>query len=292
MSSYRPHDSNVVRDFMLWLFDVPHGEPYVSVSLDITWENAARYLDTLNAAAPGAAPSSAGNDVRVGPHHLFTAAIGRVYKEFPSINARIHGRKIYRLDAVDVVMPVNLLGSEADRELSMVIVRGVDKLDPRGVAAALRPQIVSERKGRPANAAVRTLTDFGSRSTTALSFTLRSLATLAHDPRTAPLLTRAFPVSTLITNVGAAMGTLNGARFRAVAFSPPTKLVHIGSVIGLGPIDRQPIVDGDTIRIAPVLPIGFIFDHRLVDGVLASRILGRLADILQDPAAHWPSRKP
>jgi hypothetical protein len=61
-----------------------------------------------------------------------------------------------------------------------------------------------------------------------------------------------------------------------VSFSPPEKLVHVGTLFGLGPIERSAYVDGDTIRIAPVLPTAFIFDHRLIDGADVLRPCGAL----------------
>lgn len=274
---YRPKPNSVVREFMCWLFDVPYGEPYISVSADIAWENAADWLDRQNRR----------EGPRISTHHLFTAAVARVFVEFPQINCRVHQGRIYPLDSVDIVMPVNLLGTGVDRELGMLLVKRVHELDPRGVAAKLRRSVDAERQGAPEDSFVKTLIDVGSRSPVALRFALRTVAALAHQPRTADLLRRQFPLSTLITNVGASLGAAPGARFRAVSFSPPEKLVHVGSLFGLAPIERSPVVDGDTVRVGTVLPFVFVFDHRLVDGVLAGRILVRLNEILQDPAAVW-----
>ncbi len=273
----QPHRGSVVREFMLWLFDVPFGEPYISATVDIRWENALAWLERENR---GGAP-------RITSHHLFTAAVGRLFKEMPALNARIFGQTIYPLPSVDVVMPVHLDGGDVDRELSMVIVRDVDTLDPRGVAAAIAPKVKSERAGTPADPIVDLLLNAGKRSPAALRMALRGIALAAHDPRGAALLNKQFPVSTLITNVGAALASTPGVRFRSVAFSPPSKLIHIGSVFGLGPIERTPVVDGDRVVPGTVLPVAFIFDHRLADGVLGGRLLARLAGILQDPDAVW-----
>jgi hypothetical protein len=280
--SYTLRKSTVVRDFMLWLFDVPFGEPYISATVDILWERPAAYLEKLNAAG----------GARVTTHHLFVAALGRLYTEFPAVNARVFGQRIYGMDTVDVVMPVNLLGTGVKHELSMVIVKGVEKLDPRGVAESIRPQVASERSGRSGNRMLQGLIDAGTRQPGALRAALSAVARLTHDPRTAGLVAREFPFSTLVTNVGASIGAAPGIRFRAVSFSPPEKLVHVGTLFGLGPIERSAYVDGDTIRIAPVLPTAFIFDHRLIDGVMAGRVLTRLAEILQDPEATWPGTVP
>lgn len=271
----------VVRSFMLWLFDVPHGEPYVMTTVDFRWERALAWIDAQNTR----------EGARVTTQHVFTAAVGRLFREFPEINARIFDNVIHSLPTVDVVMPVNLLGSGVDRELSMVVIRNVDQLNPRQVAEQLRPQVQQEREGKTDNAFLRTMLRFGSRSPGVMRFALSQVATLAHDRRGAALLSRSLPLSTLITNVGAALAEAPGLRFRAVAFSPPSKLIHIGSVFGVGPLERAAVVEGkgaeERVVVGTVLPVGFMFDHRLVDGVKAGRILTRLNELVQDPAATW-----
>lgn len=275
---------SVVRSFMLWLFDVPHGEPYVMTTVDFRWDAALAWIDLQN---QGPGP-------RITTQHVFTSAVGRLFREFPEINARIFDNAIHTLPTVDIVMPVNLLGSGTDRELSMIALRNVDQLNPREVAEQLRPKVKDEREGKTDNAFVRAMVKVGAGSPRALRFALYQVATLAHDPRGAALLARSLPLSTLITNVGAALAEAPGLRFRAVAFSPPSKLIHVGSVFGVGPLERAAVVEGkgdqERIVVGTVLPVGFMFDHRLVDGVKAGRILTRLNELVQDPAATWGER--
>lgn len=267
---------------MLWIFDVPHGEPYVMTTVDIRWERVLAWIDAQNARG----------GARITTQHVFTSAVGRVFREFPIINARIFHNRIHLLPTVDVVMPVNLLGTGVDRELSMVVLREADTLNPRQIAENLRPQVAQEREGRTGNSFVRTVLQAGKHSPRALRFALSQVARVAHHPGGAALLARSLPLSTLITNVGSSLGQSPGLRFRAVAFSPPSKLIHIGSVFGVAPIERAAVVEadpagGERIVIGSVLPVGFMFDHRLVDGVMAGRILARLNELLQDPEGTW-----
>ena len=288
MSGPKPPSSSakpsVVRSFMLWLFDVPHGEPYVMTTVDFRWDAALAWIDRQN---QGAGP-------RITTQHVVTSAVGRLFREFPEINARIFDNAIHTLPTVDIVMPVNLLGSGANRELSMIALRDVDQLNPRQVAEQLRPKVKEEREGKTDNPFVRAMVKVGAGSPRALRFALSQVATLAHDRRGAALLARSLPLSTLITNVGAALAETPGLRFRAVAFSPPSKLIHVGSVFGVGPLERAPVIEGkgehERIVIGTVLPVGFMFDHRLVDGVMGGRILTRLNELVQDPVATWGER--
>ncbi len=46
------------------------------------------------------------------------------------------------------------------------------------------------------------------------------------------------------------------------------------------PVDGKP-------EVRTMLPMLYVFDHRLFDGVLAGKILTRLFEVLQSPEAHF-----
>jgi len=56
------------------------------------------------------------------------------------------------------------------------------------------------------------------------------------------------------------------------------------AIIGFGRIAERPWVHNGTIAIRTILPISLTFDHRVTDGVTASRFLARVAGYLEDPA--------
>jgi pyruvate/2-oxoglutarate dehydrogenase complex dihydrolipoamide acyltransferase (E2) component len=62
-------------------------------------------------------------------------------------------------------------------------------------------------------------------------------------------------------------------------------LSHGGTAVtvGVGRIAPQPVVDGDTVRVAPLLPLSLTFDHRVLDGALAADVLDDLAAVLAAP---------
>jgi len=63
--------------------------------------------------------------------------------------------------------------------------------------------------------------------------------------------------------------------------------MHIGSLWGLSAVQDEVIaVDGEP-QVRPMLPVLFVFDHRLFDGVIAGRIFTRLGDILRHPMEHF-----
>ena len=73
------------RKFSLWFFRSP-GNPYVSLSVSVDFSVPGAYLERINAL----------DGPRVSLQHLVTAAIGRVYAEFPVANATASGGRIHR----------------------------------------------------------------------------------------------------------------------------------------------------------------------------------------------------
>ena len=56
-------------------------------------------------------------------------------------------------------------------------------------------------------------------------------------------------------------------------------------ILAVGQIAKAPWVIDDEVVVRHVMEIAFSFDHRLIDGALASRALRHVADFLGDPAA-------
>jgi len=88
-----------------------------------------------------------------------------------------------------------------------------------------------------------------------------------------------------VTNVGAAVDSLEGVVFRGGSMAIPQRLMHVGTVWGLSVIQDEVIpVEGEP-AVRPMLPVVLCFDHRLFDGVYAGKLLLRFGEILLDPAS-------
>jgi len=271
---------NPIRRVLLWWFRYPNN-PYVSVSGVVDFTPARAYLAALR--ARGASP-------RVTINHLVCAAIGRTYARFPQANARVVGWGIRREPHVGVAMPVNLLGHAggADRETSMMLLTKVETLSLLEVAAASAEVVESERSGEASDPLMKLLVAAGGRLPDAVFF--RGLAAFwraMSAPLVAPLVSRLFPVTVALSNPGAELGRAPGVLFRGGAVSVPGPGWQVGSLFGItGVQDEVFAVDGQP-AVRPALPLMFVFDHRLFDGVVAGRILAALAAILQAPAAEF-----
>jgi 2-oxoglutarate dehydrogenase E2 component (dihydrolipoamide succinyltransferase) len=53
------------------------------------------------------------------------------------------------------------------------------------------------------------------------------------------------------------------------------------AILGIGSIEKRPVVVNDAIAIRPMCYIDLSFDHRLIDGIDAERFMARVKELLQ-----------
>lgn len=266
---------SAARRALSWWFDTPFNA-HVSASIAIDFTEALRYLAQLNAQGH-----------RVSVHHLMVASIARILREFPMANGRILGGKMVFKKEVGVAMPINLLGHEGGKrsELSLSIMKAVDQRPLRELAQAQRKEVADERQGKPGNAFVASLFRWAEAAPEPLLFgLLNTLDALGKRPAFAEVSWNMGPFTTAITNPGAALGNMPGVWFRGAAVSLPHRLVHVGTLWGLGGIQEEVVPFQGQPAVRSVLPLVLVFDHRLFDGVMCGKILARLTEILQQPA--------
>ena len=54
------------------------------------------------------------------------------------------------------------------------------------------------------------------------------------------------------------------------------------AILGVGSVEKEPVVVDDAIAIRSMAYLALTFDHRLVDGALADQFTGRIKSVLQD----------
>ncbi len=278
VSNQHSQPLSFARKFSLWFFREPNN-PYVSLSVSADFGRARDYLARVNETA----------ETRVSIQHLVTAAIGRVYAEFPVANASAGATRIRRFEHVGVAMPVNLLdGPTGAAETSLVILERAEERSLVEIAAQTRKRVTGERTGKSENRVMRFAyrvadkTPFG-----IMDLGLTALDRLSRVPFVGRQLHERFPVTVVVSNPGAALGLPQGAAMRGAAFSPPQRLVGVGSLVGVFPLQDEVVPIDGTPQVRPMLPLLYVFDHRLFDGVLAGKILTRLFEVLQAPEEHF-----
>jgi pyruvate/2-oxoglutarate dehydrogenase complex dihydrolipoamide acyltransferase (E2) component len=53
------------------------------------------------------------------------------------------------------------------------------------------------------------------------------------------------------------------------------------AVLGIGSLEKRPVVINDAIAIRPAMNLSLVFDHRLIDGALGAQFLQKLAEYLE-----------
>lgn len=272
--------ASIVRKVLLWWFRAPWGQSHVSANIAVEMSPALAYLDALNERDPEAP--------KVTIQHLLAGAVGRTLGAFPAANARIVAQRIVPSEHVGLAMPVNLVGSEQGKtsELGMALLEQAECLSLRQIASRTRKAVAGERSGRSTNRFMRSLKSLAaSLPQPMLEGLLEGLHRASQNPVLAERLHAAYPATAGLTNPGAALGEVEGARVLGGAFQIPQKLVHVGTLWGVSPIHQDVVVIGGKPVVGPVLPVLLVFDHRLIDGVMAGRMLVHFVRILRDPAA-------
>lgn len=263
------------RRMMLWFFDRPSNDPYISITLDVDARPALDFLGAFERE----------HGVRAGLQHLVTAAVARCLHEIPALNVKVFDDEIWQLDRVDIAVPVRLDGeAHTTDQTGMVVLHEVDTLGLADIARMTRARAASERKG--------SLSAFGS------AFARKLIGRAPHRVTKAALdmlggtlqsslgvraLGSLACVSTGVTNVGAVFKMPEGARFRSASFTIPSKLGPMASVFALAPVSDAPVARAGRVEVAPVLPVVMIVDHRAIDGYLIAKAGESLAAALLAP---------
>ncbi len=275
---------SIIRKFLLYWFREPWGRAYVSVNIAVDASPALAYLEQVNSLGRG----------RLTLQHLVAGIVGRCLSEFPAANARISGGRIVPQAHVGLAMPVNLLDRSGRKmegksaELGLAVVSRVEERNLWEIAEVTNKGVAGERSGKSDNRLVRVMKWLGDALPQG-GFD-PALDLLHHLSQLGPFarrLEREFPVTAGLTNPGAAIGGLEGARMLGGAFDLPQRIFHVGTLWGISPIHQDVLAIQGKPEVRPVLPVLLIFDHRLIDGVRAGLLLRRFAELLLDPAVAF-----
>jgi pyruvate/2-oxoglutarate dehydrogenase complex dihydrolipoamide acyltransferase (E2) component len=272
-------NNSVIRTFLTWWFKEP-ASPWVSVNIAIDFTFAEEFLGKVNQGA----------EVKITIQHLVMASIAKALMETPAANARIINNRIYEQDHVGIGYPINLLGHKAgkERELSVGVLANVDQLSLRDIAIQCRESVSKERSGKITNPFIRMLFSMMKRAPHSVVHKgLDQFQFLLNKTPYSNKIYEYIPVTTGITNPGAAIPDIDGILYRGAAINLPSRILHIGTLWGVSKIQSEviPIQGKPTVR--PMLPITLIFDHRLIDGVKASKLLLRFSEKIRNPSEHF-----
>lgn len=269
-------DPSETRRLLLWFFDRPSNDPYVSLTFDVVIEPALLFRDAYQRE----------HGVKVGIQHLVTKAVARTLAELPALNVKIIGRRMYQLHDISLAVPVHLAaGSSGGDETGMALLQGADKLSLAEIATGTRRLADEERQGRMSLSGTAILRRAMRHVPDAILYPALDLASAGLNSATAhALLENTLSVSSGVTNVGSVVGMPKGVRFRAASATVPDKASHVASLFAVGPVEERAVVEDGAVVPRKVLPLILIADHRAIDGVLMGTAAAKVGDALARPA--------
>jgi len=211
----------------------------------------------------------------VTPTHIVVRAVAAALRKNPGANAIIRWGRIYERSQVDIFCQVAIPGEKPD--LSGAVIRNADQKRPGEIAADLKALAEAVRKG--------TDEEFASTRRTldilptflykpVLAFVGFLQYTLNLDLRFAGLPKNPFG-SAMVTSVGS-LGIPEG-------FAPLVPMSRTPVLVSVGKIEDKAVVRDGKIVVRPMCVLCGTFDHRVMDGFLAGKIVAAVQEYLADP---------
>jgi pyruvate dehydrogenase E2 component (dihydrolipoamide acetyltransferase) len=207
--------------------------------------------------------------------HLVTKALAMSIAQHPEGNGLILGRRVYLRDDVDIFCQV---ASEDGRDLSGVKLKSADRLSVAEIAAQLNARAARVRARQDLDVE-RTKASLDRIPMWLLGPAMRAVSYMTYD---LGLDLSRFGVaydqfgSAMVTSIGSIDAGLGMALAPLVPFS------RVPIVVLVNAVQRRPVAVGSSIEIRPMLTLGCTFDHRFIDGMIASSIARELHRNLQD----------
>ena len=219
--------------------------------------------------------------IKITPAHLVGKAAAYCMARRPEINGMIRGSRIYLREDVTLFFQVNIPGRGDDKakkaNLAGCTLPHAETLSLKEIALQLQEKAAKVRNGEDKEISsnmgligklpwwmVKYYLDFGSFLIYGLNLNLGWLG-LPRDPFG----------SVMITNVGS-MGIDK-------AWAPLCPYTRVPILVTVGSIQEKPwVVDGEVVA-RPIMPLGVTFDHRLIDGVHASRMAIDMKECFDNP---------
>lgn len=243
---------------------------YGQVEFDAT--NALAFLEKINETSP----------IKITMTHLVAKVIAQTLHRFPDLNGIIRWRRVYLRDTVDLFLQVAIKETdETERpDLSGVKIEACERKNLAQIAEELKTKSrqIREKKDPQFKA---TLSLMNKIPALVLSWTIRLISFVIHD--------LGWNLSRLglpSDPFGSAMITSVGMLDLPSGFAPLVPMSRVPLIVCVGQVVEKPwIVDG-TVVARPVLDLSVTFDHRFMDGLIASRMAKYIRDILANPQEH------
>ncbi len=243
----------------------PRGDSAVYTQLEIDIEDTLDHIEKLNSQAKD-------EPFKLQFINYFVKALGISIAKNPQINSIIRMGKIYPRKNVDIFFHV-VNNFQDGEDLSGFVFRDADKESLWDINKTYYKS-AKEIKGGQNNKFTSVKKAFqiipGFLSQTALKlvgFVLYSLNIWN------PLLGERDAIGGIMLTYIGSLGIDNG-------FTPIAPYTRIPMVVSVGTIKKRPIVIDDLVVARKTVKVGFVFDHRLCDGVQMQKLMSCLEDLM------------
>ena len=217
--------------------------------------------------------------------HVLIRAVTEALHRHPALNRRVVGRSIYPYDGVHITMP--MLETRTG-EVNVVYLRHAEQ---RSLVEISRT-IWEEAR----NAAVRTAAETKRKSEASAGrnrwqacIVWLRLQWVLRMARTGFFMTNRFRLpTTTLEEINGSAAFVNHLGFAGappmISYKPSSLPTNsFGVSVTLGPAERRPVVEGDTVVVRNVSPLFVRTDHRLVNGYQTAEFVATLRNALQNP---------
>lgn len=245
------------------------GDPQVYAVLELDCENALRYIETMREKF----------DLKITINHLVGRIIALTLDRYPQLNGMIARSKIYLRDNVDIFFQVAMEGAET--ELVGICIKNAHE---KGIAQFAESVLRKTEKVRASkNHPMRkSQARFGIIPWRLMPTLVKFLNWLQYDWN--------FNLSWLgipKDAMGSLMVTSVGTLGMELVFVPLTHIGRTPGQIAIGSIHKKPVVnDNDQVEVRKRLNLCCTFDHRFMDGLLASKMAKMLTAIFENPQKY------
>lgn len=245
------------------------GDPSVYGILDISAAPALAYLDKLK--------RETGTKVTL--THVVGKAVAMTMQKHPEINCVLRWGRLYPRTSVDVFFQV--ASDQKGSDLSGMTIRHADKKSVHKIALEMQEQVERIRqKGDPGFKQMKKtmglipglLIGFAMKAAEFILFSLNLWSPLLGTPKDA------FG-GVMVTNIGS-LGLETG-------FAPLVPYSRVPLLLAVGAVKPVPVARNGAVVIEEQMRICVTFDHRLVDGMVASHMTKTITRILLNPEAEF-----
>jgi len=212
--------------------------------------------------------------VNITPTHLVAKACAHAISCHPQINSIVRFGRLYQRPTIDLFFQVH---QEETHELTGVTIRNIDQLSLVDLTKALKQksQRVRNHQDKHINASYGLFKIIPWR----LLGPILNFFTFLHMDLNLNLSFLGFAREPF----GSMMITSVGKWDIDLAFAPIVPFSRVPALMTVGRVKDKPWVDHGELVIRPILPIGFTFDHRVIDGGHGAQLSSKFRECFQFP---------